>query len=201
MMPEGASLFSGVVMIGLERKELDHVHIHAFANAPRVGSLFGEPLDKIRPFLEFTRKGFIPFDAEPAVETTIFKKLLYNICLNPLGGLLGCTYGELTENAPMRDLMIRLADEALQAIRAARGLTLFKDGVDYIENDLIARRIAKVGSHRSSMLQDIQAGRKTEIDYLNGAISALGKDCGVPTPCNDTITALIHAAEDMKARR
>jgi 2-dehydropantoate 2-reductase len=50
--------------------------------------------------------------------------------------------------------------------------------------------------HKASMLQDVEARRATEIDYLNGAISRLGREHGVPTPLDDMITALVKALED-----
>jgi len=50
--------------------------------------------------------------------------------------------------------------------------------------------------HRASMLQDILAGRKTEIDALNGAISRYGREYGLPTPYNDLLTALIKFKEE-----
>ena len=49
--------------------------------------------------------------------------------------------------------------------------------------------------HKASMLQDVEARRPTEIDYLNGGIARFGRELGVPTPFNDTITALIKGVE------
>jgi len=50
--------------------------------------------------------------------------------------------------------------------------------------------------HKASMLQDIEARRATEIDYLNGGIARFGRELGVPTPLNDAITQLIKAREE-----
>ncbi len=49
--------------------------------------------------------------------------------------------------------------------------------------------------HKASMLQDVEARRATEIDFLNGGIARFGRELGVPTPLNDTITALIKGVE------
>ena len=46
------------------------------------------------------------------------------------------------------------------------------------------------------MLQDVEARRRTEIDYLNGGIGRFGRELGVPTPLNDALTALVKALED-----
>jgi len=48
----------------------------------------------------------------------------------------------------------------------------------------------------ASMLQDLRRGRVTEIDYLNGAVAALGSECGVPCPVNDALAAIIKAMEE-----
>jgi 2-dehydropantoate 2-reductase len=60
---------------------------------------------------------------------------------------------------------------------------------------LLMKRLLPATDHRSSMLQDIVVGRKTEIDTLSGAISRYGKEVGVPTPYNDLLTALIKFKE------
>ena len=49
--------------------------------------------------------------------------------------------------------------------------------------------------HKASMLQDVEARRRTEIDYLNGGIVSFGERLGVPTPLNETIAALIRGIE------
>ena len=52
--------------------------------------------------------------------------------------------------------------------------------------------------HESSMLQDLRAGRPTEIDALSGAVTRLGRELGVATPINAALVALIHAAEQAR---
>jgi 2-dehydropantoate 2-reductase len=49
--------------------------------------------------------------------------------------------------------------------------------------------------HKASMLQDVEARRETEIDFLNGGVARFGREHGVPTPLNDSVTALINGLE------
>ena len=52
---------------------------------------------------------------------------------------------------------------------------------------------------KTSMCQDIERGRRTEIDFINGAVVRLGKKYGIPTPYNETVAALVHARERLNA--
>jgi len=200
IMPPGTPLFSASVMTGFERVTPAHVKIHAHADAVRVGSLFSEDAAKIRPLFDLSARAFIPFAHEPDIEPVLLAKLLYNICLNPLGAILRCTYGELLTDESALALMERITGEALKVLAAARSFTRYASGKDYVRGELIPRWLPKVAAHRSSMLQDIEAGRRTEILYLNGAVSALGRSSRIETPCNDTIVELVRGAEDIRKK-
>jgi 2-dehydropantoate 2-reductase len=199
-LPNSAAIFSGSVLTGFERRSPSHVNINVHGDSIRVGSLVGSDAEVGLKFCNVSAKGFLPFVYEPDIEPIILKKLLYNACLNPVGALTRCCYGELAENKNTVDLMCGIADEAVNVIRAARGLSLFSSGRDYILNELIPNKIPKTAAHRSSMLQDIEAGRKTEIAYLNGAISKMGKQAKIPTPFNDAVSYLILGCEDKNSR-
>lgn len=198
LLPTGTAIFSGRVITGFERRLSSHVNITAHGDAVRVGSLFGDDPAKIKPFINIAQKGFLPFVYNAEIETVLLQKLLFNLCLNPLGALMQCAYGELIANKYTEALMHELAEEAIITIVASRGLKLYSGGSDYVQNDLIPNRIPRTAAHRSSMLQDINAGRKTEIDYLNGAISKMGAAHNIATPHNNTIVSLIQALESLR---
>jgi 2-dehydropantoate 2-reductase len=80
-----------------------------------------------------------------------------------------------------------------KAVAAAQGITLDADPEELIEH---AARPDVAYDHKASMLQDVEARRSTEIDYLNGGIARFGRELGVPTPLNEAVTALITALED-----
>ena len=88
------------------------------------------------------------------------------------------------------------ADEVERRYRAIRE-AMARDGLDADPEELIdyAARPDVAYDHKASMLQDVQAGRATEIDYLNGGIVRFGRENGVPTPLNEAIVALIKGME------
>jgi 2-dehydropantoate 2-reductase len=141
------------------------------------------------------QSGFLPMVYEDNIEPAILNKFLFNSCLNALGALTGMTYGELLGNPSTRHLITHIADETIRLVQLERNLCLAASGVDYVENSLLPLVIPKGAAHRSSMFQDVEAGRRTEIDYLNGAAVRMGHARGIATPYNDVISNLIRARE------
>jgi 2-dehydropantoate 2-reductase len=121
-----------------------------------------------------------------------WRKVIFNAATNPIGALTGLTHGRMCERPELRALVSNLVTEG-KAVAAAQGITLDADPEELIDH---AARPEVAYGHKASMLQDVEARRKTEIDYLNGGIGRFGQELGVPTPLNDTITALIKGVED-----
>ncbi len=116
-------------------------------------------------------------------------KLVINAAINPLTALLRVPNGELLERPAIRDMLGQAASEAA-AVGLAQGLRLpFDDPVAAAEE--VARRTA---ANHSSMYQDVQAGRPTEIDAICGAVVQAGQRVGVPAPVNQTLWMLVRAA-------
>ena len=201
IVPKGTPVFSGILMVGLERLSPTHMHIHAYGDATRAGSLFGADKQGLQAIFDLPRPGFIPFRYEDDIEPIVLAKLLYNICLNPLGALRRMTYGELMTNEETLGLMSKIAEEGIKVLKAARGFSRFTNGEAYVRFELVPKWLAKVGAHRSSTLQDLEAGRRTEIDYLNGAICAMGRQFKIETPDNDAIVQQIDAADRAAKKR
>ena len=125
----------------------------------------------------------------------IWGKVLYNCSLNPLGALLEVPYGKLGESPETREIMRQVIREIFLVIRAKGIEVPYRDGEEYF-HFLLETLLPPTVDHRASMFQDIMAGRKTEIDALNGAISRYGREYGLPTPYNDLLTALIKFKEE-----
>ena len=136
-------------------------------------------------------KAGMPAHAFASVGPLVWGKLIANAAINPLGALLRCQNGVLVERPSSAPLFDGLAAEA-GAVARALGVELpFADPVEH------ARSIARVTyANRNSMLQDVEAGRRTEVDAINGAVARLGAEVGVPTPLNATLAALIRAMEE-----
>ena len=118
-------------------------------------------------------------------------KLVINAAINPLTALLRVPNGELLQRPEARDLMGLAASEAAAVGLAQRLRLPFDDPVAAAED--VARRTA---ANHSSMFQDVQRGRPTEIDAICGAVVQAGQRTGVPTPVNRTLWLLVRAASE-----
>jgi len=114
--------------------------------------------------------------------------------LNPLGAILNVPYGRLGDTPEVLAVIRRIIEEIF-AVAAAKGVELGYAGPDEYYAFLLEQQLPPTAQHRASMLQDMELGRRTEIDALNGAISRYGKGLGVATPVNDVITAVIKGLE------
>jgi 2-dehydropantoate 2-reductase len=199
VLPAGVALFSSIMMIGIERRSPTHVNVNVQASPIRVGTLFDAPPHGMKDAVERGKSGFLPITYEADVEPAILDKFLFNTCLNAVGAITRMTYGELVSNAHTRHLITQVADETIRVIGAERGIALAPDGTGYVETTLTPFVLPRAAAHRSSMLQDVEAGRRTEIDYLNGAVARIGKAHGLATPCNDAVASLIRARETSPA--
>src|SRR4029077_651459 len=110
---------------------------------------------------------------------------------NPVGALTRLTHGRVCERPDLRRVVSGLVDEG-KAVAAAQEIELDQDPEDLIDH---AAKPEVAYDHKASMLQDVEAGRRTEIDYHNGGIVSSGSRLGVPTPLNETIAALVRGIE------
>jgi len=136
-------------------------------------------------------RGGMPTQAVADARGPQWRKLIFNAATNPIGALTGLTHGRVVEDAGLRRLVSQLVDEG-KAVAAAQGIELDADPEELIDH---AARPDVAYDHKASMLQDVEARRPTEIDYLNGGISRFGREQSVPTPMNDAVTALIKGLE------
>jgi 2-dehydropantoate 2-reductase len=120
-----------------------------------------------------------------------WRKVIFNASTNPIGALTGLTHGRVCERSDLRALVTGLVDEG-KAVAAAQGIELDADPEELIDH---AARKDVAYDHKASMLQDVEARRRTEIDYLNGGIVRFGGEHGVPTPLNAAIQALVKGVE------
>ncbi len=138
----------------------------------------------------------IPSQPTDAIVAELWAKVLYNAALNPLGALLGLRYGDLPADRDTRAIMDTVIEEAF-AVAAAEAVTLAWPDAAAYRDVFYGRLVPATADHRSSMLQDVERGRPTEIDAINGWVAARGAARGVPAPVNATLTRLIRA----RARR
>jgi 2-dehydropantoate 2-reductase len=120
--------------------------------------------------------------------------MLYNCALNPLGAILGVPYGALAEHAATRQLMDRIVEEVFEVMAVSGYETHWSKAQDFL-TVFYERLVPDTAEHESSMLQDITAGKRTEIDALNGAVIQLAEERGLKAPYNSAMYRLIRFLE------
>jgi len=123
----------------------------------------------------------------------VWAKLLVNAAINPVAALAGVANGEVAERPSLRALAQAIAEEGEVAARAVGVALPYPSAVEAAIDT--ARRTA---DNRCSMLQDLEARRPTEIEYLNGAIVRAAEPRGVATPANRAISALVRQVSGQK---
>lgn len=134
----------------------------------------------------------------------VWSKLLVNCSVTTLGAVAGQTMRQYVASKAGRALFRRAYDEALAVARAS-GAEPQKMIVDPVpprgaDDAWLDQLLAAYGDLKPSMLQDFERGRRTEIDFINGYVAALGRKLGVPVATNEAITGLVHRIEQGQAR-
>jgi len=150
------------------------------------------PLEEVERLAEACTRAGLPTEAVADARGPQWRKVIFNAATNPIGALTGLTHGRVCEDAALRKLVSGLVDEG-KAVAAAQGIVLDADPEELIDH---AARPDVAYDHKASMLQDVEARRATEIDYLNGGIVRFGRELGVPTPLNEAILALVKGLEE-----
>jgi 2-dehydropantoate 2-reductase len=147
--------------------------------------------DAIAQLADACTRGGMPTEAVADARPAQWRKVIFNAATNPVGALTGLSHGRVCERPDLRALISALVDEG-KAVAAAQGIVLDADPEELIDH---AAKPEVAYDHKASMLQDVEARRATEIDFLNGGIGRFGRELGVPTPRNDAITQLVKALE------
>ncbi len=129
------------------------------------------------------------------ITNMVWRKAVLNACMNPICAITGKTMAEIIADRTTFDLVDALIKEGVAVARANEfvlGSNFYPYCVNYISN---------AGHHKPSMLQDIEAGRKTEIDFINGKIAEYGHKAGMATPYNTMVCGLVRALESKYASR
>jgi 2-dehydropantoate 2-reductase len=131
-----------------------------------------------------------PAEAVADVRTEIWKKLILNAATLPTAALSRLPAGRIAADPELMALVRGLCAEA-GAVARALGLA-----IDPAERAVtIENVLARAGSGKASMLQDVEHRRKTEIEVINGAVAASAERLGVPVPLNQAMLALVHGLE------
>ena len=121
----------------------------------------------------------------------VWRKSVMNAAMNPVCAVTGLTMAQATSDPIIFGLVDALMKECVKVARAndiVLGFDYYPNAIDYIKN---------AGSHKPSMLMDIEAKRRTEIDFINGKFVEYGKQAGIQTPYNATLLSLVKGLESV----
>lgn len=157
----------------------------------------GHPSGEVTPAIEQISQAFVAGGLKAPVETNlrrdVWTKLLGNVCLNPISALTRATLVDMATHPLVEPLLREMMEESL-AISNRLGVKLDVSIDKRIDG---ARR---VGPHKTSTLQDIEAGRALEIDCIVGAVVELGTRLGIPVPATKHVYALTKLLDEATQR-
>lgn len=173
-----------------------------------LGSLQARPnpiIGKVKSLLELMG----PVEIDTNFIGSRWSKLLINSAFSGMSAVLGSTFGEAARDKASRRIVQKLIKESID-VCATAGIRIEpvqgKDIVKLLDYKgrikkafsffIIPIAIRKHALLRASMLQDLEKGKKTEVDAINGVVCAFGRKVGVPTPMNDKVVDIIHRIEN-----
>ena len=177
---------SGSTSIGATKMDENTVRLGGLGNV-----VIGGAQDAVLPVEEILRKSGIDVSIAENPDTEIWKKAIINAGINPLGALLGVPNGLIASNEYSLKLQDNIVRESVK-VAGAMGIALDPDEMA----DVTQSVCEKTAKNLCSMLQDVSAKRRTEIDSINGIIIEYGKEHGIDTSFNEAIYLLVKAAEN-----
>jgi|SRR5688572_468711 2-dehydropantoate 2-reductase len=190
-----ARVLGGRVIFGAEVTEPGRVRVTVYADPVLVGATPGAPPASREAACAWAARfdaAGVPSCPTDRLVAELWAKVFYNAALNPLGALLGVAYGRLAQEASTRAIMDDVIAEAFAVARASGVPLAWASPMEYREV-FYGRLVPSTADHRSSMLQDLERGRPTEIDAINGYVAACGARLAVAAPVNATLARLIRA--------
>jgi 2-dehydropantoate 2-reductase len=163
---------------------------HPGVGPTTVGAYDGAGADAVGKLAQALEDGSLEATIADPVRPEIWKKLILNAATLPTAALAGMNAGALTAHPEQHELVSETAREAVQVARALGYEIDPEERVNYIHT-LLERAAAA----RGSMLQDFEAGRRTEIDVINGAVVRAADEHDVPVPINRSLVALVKGWE------
>ena len=156
-----------------------------------IGTPSGAPSERCREISEALRAAGLKSPVERDLRPQIWLKLIGNAAFNPITTLTRATLGEL-RGSPQAIALTRQVMEECAAVAGALGVEI-PLSIDRRLDGALA-----VGDHRTSMLQDFEAGKPLESDCMTGAVAEIADALGVPVPSTHVLHGLIKAAEELR---
>ncbi len=155
-----------------------------------VGTHYPENHESVESIVNILKEAGFNVRSSDNIDGVVWTKTVVNCGINPIGALTGMKNGDVYSNLVLRDLVVRLVQETARVADALNISLTTENPIRYTLGT------AKATSENiNSMLQDILARKKTEIDSITGEVIRIGQELGIETPVSETVYALIKAIE------
>lgn len=181
-----ARILVGVTTWPADMVSAGHVHSHG-EGAIRLWTLDGTSGPALAQCVEALSAAGLRCTADPDVWASIWEKVAFNAALNSICAVTGCTVDQIDLLPEGRDLALRIVGE-VTAVARANGVAADPDK----PSRNVLHAIAHHRGHKPSMLQDVLAGRPTEIEAINGAVVTAARKAGVPAACTQVMATLVR---------
>ena len=188
-------VIGGITSQGANISKWGHV-IHAGRGETIIGKKSKKVLGPIRDVARILNKAGFPTKISKDINAVIWSKLIINVGINALTAITRLNNGRILEFDGTRDIMKKAVSEAVKVAKRKRIKIGYDDPVQKVES------VCKATSKNiSSMLQDVLNKRKTEIDFINGAIVRQGANYNISTLTNEILTSQIKTIETSYDKR
>lgn len=173
-------------------REITHDDVYKTVFGEKDNTVLSQKVESVKNFFEKTK---INYEIPEDMDYSRWWKFLVNVGYNQASAVLNASYGDFQTSAKVNNIAIKLMEETVNIAKA--------EGVKNTENlipevlDVIEKMLPNT---RTSMLQDVDAKRQTEVDIFAGYVSELGKKHNIPTPYNDMFLEIIKAIDEKNAR-
>lgn len=190
-------VLAGKTYVGGVLRGPGHIQSGVVGKATYIGELDGRLTPRVQAIADAFNAAGLATTVSENIVGTMWDKLLVNVATGALTGITRLTYGQLYEDALLKATSLAAVAEAIAAAQAA-GVKLSMTDPEQ------AWALAAEGlpaAFKTSMLQSLEKGSITEIDFINGSVVRYGQQYGVPTPVNATLVACIKGIERAMADR
>ena len=182
-------VIAGITNHGSTLLGLGHVK-HAGKGETIIGKSDGKLSGALRDLQNLLTKAGFETKISKDIDSVIWGKLIINVGINALTAITRLNNGRLIEYEEARSLLRAAVQEAAKIVKRKRIKLAYDDPIQKVES------VCKATSGNvSSMLQDVLNKKRTEIDFINGAVVRQGKALGIVTPVNEVLTNLVKAIE------
>lgn len=182
-------VIGGVTSHGATALGAGHIR-HAGKGETIIGKANGQSRGPIREIANVLNKAGFETKISKDINSIIWSKLIINVGINALAAATKLNNGRLLEYDGAKEIMRSAVQEAVKVAKRKRIKLVYDDPIQKVEG------VAKATcGNICSMLQDVMKKRRTEIDFINGAIVRQAKSLNIPTPVNEVLTNLIKTIE------